>query len=307
MKKVRFSFMPLILTCSFLAGPTLADHLDDPDPTNESDGSLKATSSHVTGKIADEFDQALSDNLVRDSDGVAVDTTEDIVTGLRQGTAFEYQYTNADGQLITQTIDSTSGLGYGEVRHALTLSEQNGGDLQAVLDMREDGLGWGDIAHQQGTTLGAAKKLPLTTGATSGSGETTNTNGVISGSGEPASVKNSQIKSKHHVSASQGKGVVSGAGFEPASVKNSPAKSKHHVSASQGKGVVNGAGFENASLSAAQHKHDGNNSGGAKAGHNVSSGSGIVHGGGSGIVHGGGNAYGPSGGKNNGKATGNKH
>ena len=141
--------------------------------------------------------------------------------------------------------------------------------------MRESGMGWGEIAHQQGSTLGAAKKLPLTTGVTSGSGETTNTNGVISGSGEPASVKNSQTKSKNHVSASQGKGVV------------------------------NGAGFENASLNAAQHKHDGNNSGGAKASHNISSGS--VHGGGSGIVHGGGNAYGLSGGNNNGKATGNKH
>lgn len=278
MKNVHFAFAPLILICSLLASQTLADE----------NGALKATSSQVTAKLTDEFDQALSDNLVRDTNGVAVVTSEDIVTGLRQGTAFEYQLANGDSQII----DPASGLGYGEVRHALTLSEQNGGDLQSVLDMRESGMGWGEIAQQQGTTLGAAKKQPLTTDITSGSGETTNTNGVISGSGGKSSVK------------------------------NSPTKNKNYVSASQGKGIVSGTGFENPSLNTAQHKHGGHDRGGAKASHSISNSSGIVHGGNnsggvqashstsisSGIVHGGGNAYGPSSSINNGKAVGkNKH
>jgi len=259
MNNIHFTFIPLILTCSLLAGPALSD---------ENDGTLKATSSQVTDKIAGEYNEALSDNLVTGS------TSEDVVNGLRQGTAFEYQYTDADDQLITQTIDAGSGMGYGEVRHALTLSEQNGGDLQSVLDMRESGLGWGEIAHQQGGSLGAAKKLPLSTGITSGGGDTIETSGVVSGGGESTSVKSNQ------------------------------GKSKNYVSASQGKGVVDGAGFGNSPLTGASHSNAGGNgnggNGGAKASHTASSGAGIVHGGG--------NAYGLNGGNNNGKGSGkNKH
>jgi len=263
MKILHFTFIPLILTSSLLSTPALADEnelLDEVDPITENDGSIKGTSGQVTNKIAGEYGGALSDNLVADT------TSEDIVNGLRQGTAFEYQYTDADGQLITQTIDSNSGMGYGEVRHALTLSEQNGGDLQSVLDMRESGLGWGEIAHQQGGSLGAAKKLPLATGITSGGGDTIETSGVVTGGGESVSVKGNQ------------------------------GKSNNYVNASKGKGVVDAGGFGNAPLTAASHSNAGGNGGGAKASHTVS--------GGAGIVHGGGNAYGLNGGNNNGKANG---
>jgi len=255
MKILRFTFIPLILTSNLLAALALAD---------ENDGVLKGTSSQITDKIAGEYNEALSDNLVVDS------SSEDIVNGLRQGSAFEYQYTDADGLLITQTIDADSGMGYGEVKHALTLSEQNGGDLQSVLDLRESGMGWGEIAQQQGATLGSAKKLPLSSGITSGGGDTIETSGVVSGGGESVSVKGNQ------------------------------GKSNNYVNASKGKGVVDAGGFGNASLTAASHSNAGGNSGGAKASHSVSSGAGIVHGGG--------NAYGLNGGNNNGKANGkNKH
>lgn len=257
MNNVLFTFLPLILTCSLLAGPALSD---------ENDGALKATSSQVTDKIAGEYDEALSDNLVQDIPGEADVTSEDIVTGLRQGTEFRYQF--PDGEI--NTIDPASGMGYGEVRHALTLSEQNDGDLQSVLDMRESGMGWGEIAHQQGSSLGAAKKLPLSTGITSGGGETIETSGVVSGGGEPVSVKGNQ------------------------------GKSNNHVNASKGKGVVDAGGFGNAPLTAASRSNAGGNGGGVKASHTVSNGAGIVHGGG--------NAYGLNGGNNNGKANGkNKH
>jgi hypothetical protein len=265
MKKTTSNLAPFLLTVGLAASPLMAND-DLPGEVIDYVEPTKTSNTRVTTKIANEFDPALMDNLVEGSH------SEDIVTGLREGTAFDYQYTNADGQLVTQTIDPAYGLGYGEVRHALTLSEQNGGDLQAVLDMREAGLGWGQIAQQQGSSLGAAKKLPLTSTVVSGSGSSSQTSGITSGSGESTSVQTGHAKSKHYVSASRGKGITDGGGFENASLNSS-----HHKVSS---GSNNG------------------NGGGAKASHAITSSSG------SGIVHGGGNAYGHSAGKSNGKAHG---
>jgi hypothetical protein len=55
-------------------------------------------------------------------------------------------------------------LGYGEIDHTLTLAERMPGGITdenvgAVLEMRQDQkMGWGQIAHSQGTTLGKAKR-----------------------------------------------------------------------------------------------------------------------------------------------------
>ena len=54
-------------------------------------------------------------------------------------------------------------LGYGEIDHALTLAERMPGgitdeNVAHVLEQRQDGMGWGQIALAQGTTLGNAKK-----------------------------------------------------------------------------------------------------------------------------------------------------
>lgn len=46
------------------------------------------------------------------------------------------------------------GLGWGEVRHALSLSQKTGKPVGAILKMREDGMGWGEIAKKEGVKLG---------------------------------------------------------------------------------------------------------------------------------------------------------
>ncbi|MEX2206252.1 MAG: hypothetical protein WEF50_08505 [Myxococcota bacterium] len=55
-------------------------------------------------------------------------------------------------------------LGYGEIDHTLTLAERLPGgitdeNVATILEMRQDPkMGWGQIAHEQGTTLGQAKQ-----------------------------------------------------------------------------------------------------------------------------------------------------
>jgi hypothetical protein len=48
----------------------------------------------------------------------------------------------------------TQGLGWGEIRHALTLSSKTGKPVEDILKMRKDGIGWGEIANKEGVKLG---------------------------------------------------------------------------------------------------------------------------------------------------------
>lgn len=49
-----------------------------------------------------------------------------------------------------------SGLGWGEVRHALAISRKSGQPVSEVLKLRDSGLGWGKIAQHYGFKLGDA-------------------------------------------------------------------------------------------------------------------------------------------------------
>ena len=118
---------------------------------------------------------------------------EAVVSGLRTGGAIELTETTPGPlpgdppETTTVVIESPTGpLGNGEVRHTLDLArfelaragiEQptaselqavlNGGsvtnadgvttELPGVLAMRSEGMGWGQIAHEMGTTMGAIK------------------------------------------------------------------------------------------------------------------------------------------------------
>jgi len=46
------------------------------------------------------------------------------------------------------------GMGWGEVRHALSLSQKTGKPVGDIVKMRESGLGWGEIAKKEGVKLG---------------------------------------------------------------------------------------------------------------------------------------------------------
>jgi hypothetical protein len=118
---------------------------------------------------------------------------EAVVQGLRTGSTITLTETtpaalpNDPPQVTTVTIESPTGpLGNGEVQHTLDLARfelaqagidqptasqlqaaLTGGsvtnadgvttDLQGVLTLRSEGMGWGEIARQEGTTLGALK------------------------------------------------------------------------------------------------------------------------------------------------------
>lgn len=68
-------------------------------------------------------------------------------------------------EIVTQLREQQ--MGFGEIDHALTLANQlPGGATQENIDQimamrRGQGMGWGRIAHELDTTLGAAKKAPI--------------------------------------------------------------------------------------------------------------------------------------------------
>ena len=106
--------------------------------------------------------------------------------------------------------------------------------LQGVLTMRSQGMGWGQIAQKLGTKLGpvvsglkgANQSMTTANASSTGSQSTSSSNGIVSGSGK------SHVNSEQGVSGQNngGEGIVSASGR---SVGNGNA---------YGKGVVTGAG-----------------------------------------------------------------
>ena len=215
---------------------------------------------HVVQKIASDYQDFLEPN-----------DAEEVVTGLRTGTEFQYNnetYTPPTGKM-----------GYGNVYISLGLAQQTG-DLNQVLQMRSEGKGWGEIAHELDLSVGEvmsgmksanqqlAVEPPVTTvtgtegspsseagvseGATSAT--TTGTSGhgrgkalgqgIISGDGAP--IGNNQDNTgknqagkvdKGSSSHKYGQGIVSGTGAPISS--SGISKGKGH---SYGKGIVTGGG-----------------------------------------------------------------
>jgi hypothetical protein len=215
---------------------------------------------NVTGKISSTFNSFLG------SDSTAV------VTGLRNGTPITLTTTTpaatpGAAPTVTTTVITppTGQMGHGNVFISLALAKQQLGQmgisqptpeqlqaaltggtittgtgatatttqLQGILTMRSQGMGWGQIAQQQGTKLGpvisglkSANKQVTTTNASSTSQSGSSSSGIVSGSGK------SQGNSGQNVSGqnSSGEGIVSGSGR---SVGNGNA---------YGKGIVTGSG-----------------------------------------------------------------
>jgi len=206
-------------------------------------------STNVVEKLSSEFSSFLGD------DSTAV------VTGLRTGTPFDLTSTTTDLAGIQTTtittVDPTTGpMGFGNVKITLALAEAQlsqygitqptpeqlqaallGGaimtgsgtsatttDIQGVLTLRSQGMGWGDISKELGFKLGSvvsghnAAKHGATAGTTSSTGS-----GIVSGSGQS-------------VGATEG-GIVTGSG-------KSVGKSWKGTSgkAHGGKGIVTGSG-----------------------------------------------------------------
>jgi len=216
---------------------------------------------NVTGKISGTFNSFLG------SDSTAV------VTGLRNGTPITLTTTTpaatpGTAPTVTTTVITppTGKMGHGNVFTSLALAKQQLGQmrisqptpeqlqaaltggtittgtgatatttqLNGILTMRSQGMGWGQIAQKQGTKLGpvvsglksANQSMTTTNASSTGSQSTSSSSGIVSGSGK------SHGNSEQNVSGQNrsGEGIVSASGR---SVGNGNA---------YGKGIVSGSG-----------------------------------------------------------------
>jgi hypothetical protein len=216
--------------------------------------------SNVTGKISGTFNSFLG------SDSTTV------VTGLRNGTPITLTTTTpaatpGAAPTVTTTVITppTGQMGHGNVFISLALAKQQLGQmgisqptpeqlqaaltggtittgtgatatttqLQGILTMRSQGMGWGQIAQQQGTKLGpvisglkSANKQVTTTNASSTSQSASSSSGIVSGSGKSHGNSGQNVSGENR----SGEGIVGGSNR---STGNGNA---------YGKGIVTGSG-----------------------------------------------------------------
>jgi hypothetical protein len=137
--------------------------------------------------------------------------------GISQPTAGQLQAALTGGTITTGTGATTTTI-----------------QLQGILTMRSQGMGWGQIAQKQGTKLGpvisglksANQQMNTTNASSIGNQSTTTSNGIVSGSGK------SQGNSEPSVSGqnSSGEGTVGGSNRSTGSGN------------AYGKGIVTGSG-----------------------------------------------------------------
>jgi hypothetical protein len=331
----------LLLAFAPLAGAQVAADVDTQVSVLDRVGSNRGPAL-VAAKIADNFT-----SLAGSEENALA-----LVNALRTGETVQLTYapTGTATTPTVSTIDPPTGkMGWGNVKISLALAQDqlarlgitsptpeqlqaalNGGDvivtnadgtttttpLRGVLQMRADGMGWGNIAKAGGTKLGPVVSqlkmantkvaaLPATTGEASvkasgiRTGEakatTVKTRGITTASGTPASGKSKGLVTAEGASASgKSKGLTTAAG--------APASGK-------GKGLTTASGVANShasrGITTAQGAMTSAHGGGRSSGAGVVTASG---GGASGMTtaHGnaGGNGKGQGGGKGNGRGGG---
>ncbi len=146
--------------------------------------------------------------------------SDSLVAGLRSSSTINLKTTAANGTVSTATFTpTTKAMGYGNVKHALTLAQRSlanlgitnptaeqmqaalmGGDVKlangttrtvkGVVALRASGQGWGQIAKQYDTTLGGVTSSNTTTASNSttaiGAGNTSTPFGPSHGSSQSA-------------------------------------------------------------------------------------------------------------------------
>ena len=225
---------------------------------------------------------AVSDRISSDFSTFAGSTenSDALVTGLRNGTSITLTGADAKGTTTSTTFTPPTGkMGYGNVYTSMALARQNlaavgitnptpeqlqaalvGGTvttstgqtktMTGVLELRSQGMGWGQIAQQYGYKLGpvisgmrasnaavsaqSTHKTTITTATTSSSGTSASTkSGIVTGAGTGAG------NTQGHA---YGRGIVTGAGT-PGGGGQGYARGQGIVS---GAGAVGGQGTGNA-------------------------------------------------------------
>lgn len=175
----------ILLACCLLAGVAGAHAQDTPETATTSTTTSTSTTSSTTTAVgtSTNTESKLSAEFANFLGGE--DQASAVVSGLRQGTAFSLETettttgSNGTTTTTTTTIDPPTGtMGYGNIRIALRLAQAQLNDLgitqptadqlsavlvggtidgtpvDGILTLRADGMGWGQIARQYGTTVG---------------------------------------------------------------------------------------------------------------------------------------------------------
>jgi hypothetical protein len=262
--KQRREITGMLAAIALVATPAWAQDAAPVEGTEEA--TTVGTSSQTEGSLSAEFAEFLGSE----------EQAATVVDGLRQGTAFTVggEVPEGGGEPVDgTTIEPPTGtMGYGNVRISLKLAESNlaemgitqptGEQLQAallggeidgqavdgVLAMRADGMGWGQIAHEYGVTVGQMMgKAPMATSTSDTSTTTATTatgNGYIPShpqGGAPGQAKaagNGYIPS-HPKGGAPGQAKVTDNGYIPSGSSRGGA----------GVGVVTGSGASVASTS----------------------------------------------------------
>jgi len=272
------------------------------------DGSATTKGSGVvTGKIATDFETFAGSK----------ENSTALVTGLRSGSEITL---TQPGEPSATFVPATKPMGYGNVSTSLSLAKYqlaqqgitnptpeqlqtalNGGSItidgktveyQGVLQMRADGMGWGQIAQQLGTKLGPIvsgmkaqnAKLATLPAAKSSTGATA-TGATATGVTTANGARGNGVGS-HSKSSSNGKGIVTAGGGGASGVAKGRGAG-HVTTASGGASAPRGQGIVTA---------------GGAPGSPVAHGLARGHGGG--VVNASGAAAGSGGGQGNGKALG---
>ena len=216
---------------------------------------------NVTGKISGTFNSFLGSD------------SPTVVTGLRNGTPITLTTTTpaatpgASPTVTTTVITPPTGkMGHGNVFTSLALAKQQLGQLgisqptpqqlqaaltggtittgtgttatttqlQGVLTMRSQGMGWGQIAQKQGTKLGpvisglksANQQMTTTNASSTGSQSTSSSSAIVSGTGKSHGNSGQNVSGQNR----SGEGIVGG------SNRSTPSGNAY------GRGIVSGSG-----------------------------------------------------------------
>ena len=183
-----------------------------------STGTLSTGQSNVIGKTADAYTPFAGSRS----------NAENLAIGLRTGSEITLSSSGAHGHINRTTFTPpTKPMGYGNVNKSLALASQQlaasgvahpttdqiktslmGGTIrndtgqrvtmQGVLQMRADGMGWGQIAHQLGVKPGQGYRPAYTaSGVTTASG----TSGVVTAKGKHTSTTSARTGTRSNMSA----------------------------------------------------------------------------------------------------------
>ena len=206
--------------------------------------------------------------------------SKQVVNDLRNG---QWSTTTTDPTTNTTTTSTealpTGKMGYGNVKISLALAQESlrqqnimqptseqlrtslvGGEMvpgdsttttNGILQMRSEGMGWGQIAQKYDVKLGQlmSGKQPAAPTTTSTTTNTSTSKGITSASGKSSTTVTGKGNGKAFTgSESQGKGIVSASGQTPGASSNSGSHGGQGIVSGSGRsvghtsGIVTGAG-----------------------------------------------------------------